>query len=258
MHVHAAVDDPDKAIAVIERAPPHLAEFLALSASSPFWRGEPTGLAVVAADGLLGVPALGRAAALRELRGRTPSSSASSSAPAASPTTRTSGGTSASTRGSARSSCGSATRSRASRTWSRSPRTSSRSSSTTASSRGRARSRRPPPDPHHREQVARRALRARGAGDGPRHGRGDRVPSRSSSAARSAISSRTRASSAASASSRASPRSCARQRRRPPAPDLEREPRHRRGRPRSREDDRGRAQPGAVTWLPLEVSDESA
>ena len=45
MHIHTAVDDPDKAIAVDERArSPHIAEFLALSASSPFWRGEPTGL----------------------------------------------------------------------------------------------------------------------------------------------------------------------------------------------------------------------
>jgi glutamate---cysteine ligase / carboxylate-amine ligase len=44
MHVHAAVDDPDKAIQVINGLLVHLPEFLALSASSPFWRGEPTGL----------------------------------------------------------------------------------------------------------------------------------------------------------------------------------------------------------------------
>jgi len=44
MHVHAAVDSPDKAIAVQNGLGAHLAELLALSASSPFWRGEPTGL----------------------------------------------------------------------------------------------------------------------------------------------------------------------------------------------------------------------
>jgi gamma-glutamyl:cysteine ligase YbdK (ATP-grasp superfamily) len=37
----------------------HLASLLALSASSPFWRGEPTGPGVVAADGVRRVPALG-------------------------------------------------------------------------------------------------------------------------------------------------------------------------------------------------------
>ena len=45
MHVHVAVDDPDKAIQVVNGFLPHLAPLLALSASSPFWRGEPTGLA---------------------------------------------------------------------------------------------------------------------------------------------------------------------------------------------------------------------
>jgi carboxylate-amine ligase len=45
MHVHVAVDDPHKAIQVSNGLILHLPEFLALSASSPFWRGEPTGLA---------------------------------------------------------------------------------------------------------------------------------------------------------------------------------------------------------------------
>jgi carboxylate-amine ligase len=45
MHVHVAVDDPDKAIQVVNGLLPQLAPLLALSASSPFWRGEPTGLA---------------------------------------------------------------------------------------------------------------------------------------------------------------------------------------------------------------------
>ena len=45
MHVHVAVDDPEKAIQVVNGLLPHLGPLLALSASSPFWRGEPTGLA---------------------------------------------------------------------------------------------------------------------------------------------------------------------------------------------------------------------
>jgi carboxylate-amine ligase len=44
MHVHVAVDDPEKAIQVVNGLIAHLAELVALSASSPFWRGEPTGL----------------------------------------------------------------------------------------------------------------------------------------------------------------------------------------------------------------------
>jgi carboxylate-amine ligase len=43
-HVHVAVDDPEKAIHVMSALLVHLADLLALSASSPFWRGEPTGL----------------------------------------------------------------------------------------------------------------------------------------------------------------------------------------------------------------------
>jgi carboxylate-amine ligase len=43
-HIHVAVDDADKAVHVISALLVHLNELLALSASSPFWRGEPTGL----------------------------------------------------------------------------------------------------------------------------------------------------------------------------------------------------------------------
>src|SRR5947207_10442011 len=45
MHVHVAVDDPEKAIQVVNGLLGHLPHLLAMSASSPFWRGEPTGLA---------------------------------------------------------------------------------------------------------------------------------------------------------------------------------------------------------------------
>jgi len=44
LHVHVAVDGPEKAIHVVNALIGHLAELVALSASSPFWRGEPTGL----------------------------------------------------------------------------------------------------------------------------------------------------------------------------------------------------------------------
>jgi carboxylate-amine ligase len=45
MHVHVAVDGAEKAIQVVNGLLNHLSQLLALSASSPFWRGEPTGLA---------------------------------------------------------------------------------------------------------------------------------------------------------------------------------------------------------------------
>jgi carboxylate-amine ligase len=44
LHIHVAVDDAEKAIKVVNGLLAHLAELLALSASSPFWRGAPTGL----------------------------------------------------------------------------------------------------------------------------------------------------------------------------------------------------------------------
>jgi carboxylate-amine ligase len=44
LHIHVAVDDPEKAIQVVNGLLAELPLLLALSASSPFWRGEPTGL----------------------------------------------------------------------------------------------------------------------------------------------------------------------------------------------------------------------
>ncbi len=44
MHVHVAVDDAEKAIQVVNGLLVHVPMLLALSANSPFWRGEPTGL----------------------------------------------------------------------------------------------------------------------------------------------------------------------------------------------------------------------
>jgi carboxylate-amine ligase len=45
LHIHVAVDGADKAIAVMGALVGNLAELVALSASSAFWRGAPTGLA---------------------------------------------------------------------------------------------------------------------------------------------------------------------------------------------------------------------
>jgi carboxylate-amine ligase len=44
LHIHVAVDDPEKAIQVVNGLLVHLPQLLALSGSSPFWRGEATGL----------------------------------------------------------------------------------------------------------------------------------------------------------------------------------------------------------------------
>src|SRR5918911_155618 len=44
LHIHVAVDGPEKAIQVLNGLLVQLGPLLALSASSPFWRGEPTGL----------------------------------------------------------------------------------------------------------------------------------------------------------------------------------------------------------------------
>ncbi len=44
MHVHIGIDDPDKAIHVANGMRVHVPVLLALSANSPFWRGDRTGL----------------------------------------------------------------------------------------------------------------------------------------------------------------------------------------------------------------------
>jgi glutamate---cysteine ligase / carboxylate-amine ligase len=45
LHIHVAVDGPEKAIKVMNALLVHLSDLLALSANSPFWRGDATGLA---------------------------------------------------------------------------------------------------------------------------------------------------------------------------------------------------------------------
>jgi carboxylate-amine ligase len=45
MHIHVAVESPDEGVAVIDRVRSWLPVVLALSASSPYWQGEDTGMA---------------------------------------------------------------------------------------------------------------------------------------------------------------------------------------------------------------------
>jgi carboxylate-amine ligase len=45
MHVHVGIDDPDKAIHVANGMRVHMPVLLGLSANSPFWRGDATGMA---------------------------------------------------------------------------------------------------------------------------------------------------------------------------------------------------------------------
>jgi carboxylate-amine ligase len=47
LHIHVGVPDPERAIALLNRLRLHLPLFLALSASSPFWRGRNSGLASI-------------------------------------------------------------------------------------------------------------------------------------------------------------------------------------------------------------------
>jgi carboxylate-amine ligase len=44
MHVHVGIDDPDKAVYVANGMRVHIPLLLALSANSPFWRADPTGM----------------------------------------------------------------------------------------------------------------------------------------------------------------------------------------------------------------------
>ena len=103
LHVHVAVDDADKAVAIMGALTGHLSELVALTANSPFWRGLPTGLHSSRQSDLRGVPALRAAALLRQLRRVRRRRRPGSRRPGASPSTRTSGGTSGRTRASGRS-----------------------------------------------------------------------------------------------------------------------------------------------------------
>ena len=72
IHVHVGLDDPDKAIHVTNGMRVHVPLLLALSANSPFWRGQPDRPPVHPHADLPRLPARGHPAALRGLRGLEP------------------------------------------------------------------------------------------------------------------------------------------------------------------------------------------
>ena len=116
LHVHVGIDDADKAIHVANGMRVHVPLLLALSANSPFWRGQATGLASTRMPIFRQFPRVGMPPAYARLEGLRASASASWSRPRRSRTTRTSGTTSARTRTSARSRCARWTGRRASST----------------------------------------------------------------------------------------------------------------------------------------------
>jgi hypothetical protein len=66
MHMHVVLDDPEKAIRVVNGRLGHLAQLLALSRARGSARRADASPRVVEADGLRRVPALGTAAAFPE------------------------------------------------------------------------------------------------------------------------------------------------------------------------------------------------
>lgn len=59
LHVHVGVDSGDKAVMICDRILRHLPTLLALSCSSPFWEGEPTGLQSYRSKVMAGLPTAG-------------------------------------------------------------------------------------------------------------------------------------------------------------------------------------------------------
>jgi carboxylate-amine ligase len=66
LHVHVGVPDPDAAIRVMNALRPHLCELVALSANSPLWRGEATGLAACRPGIFAGFPRSGHPPVFRD------------------------------------------------------------------------------------------------------------------------------------------------------------------------------------------------
>jgi carboxylate-amine ligase len=59
VHVHVGIRSPDKAIPIVNALTSYVPHFLALSASSPFWRGDDTGLASSRSKIFEGLPTAG-------------------------------------------------------------------------------------------------------------------------------------------------------------------------------------------------------
>ena len=260
LHIHVAVDDAEKAVKVVNGLLAHLSSLLALSASSPFWRGEPTGLAssrqmVFAAFPRSGPPPRFRDYAdYAEVVGQLEKTGCIADYThiwwdirlhprfgtveirVCDAVTRVEDAVALAAF------CQALVKLYCERyaVGRRDPLV--------------------PPDPDHREQVARRPLRARGAGDGPRARDAQPRAGRAARAADAEGDRATRARARLRPRARGHPRDPrAGQRLRPPAPDLEREPRHRRGRPRDRGRDRGGGRSGlTAASVVLSVADGDA
>ena len=72
IHVHVGIDDPDKAIYVANGMRVHVPLLLALSANSPFWRADATGLPSTRTPIFRAFPRVGIPPALRGLGGLQP------------------------------------------------------------------------------------------------------------------------------------------------------------------------------------------
>ena len=103
LHVHVGMDDADKAIHVANGMRVHVPLLLALSANSPFWRGQATGLASTRMPIFRQFPRVGMPPAYRDWKDFDERIGSMVEAEDRSRTTPTSGTTSARTRTSARS-----------------------------------------------------------------------------------------------------------------------------------------------------------
>ncbi len=65
LHVHVGVDSGDKAVMICDRIMQHLPTFLALSASSPYWQGQDTGLCSYRSKLMEGLPTAGLPSLMR-------------------------------------------------------------------------------------------------------------------------------------------------------------------------------------------------
>jgi carboxylate-amine ligase len=65
LHVHVGVDSGDKAVMICERIMRHVPTLLALSVSSPFWEGRPTGLQSNRSKVMEGLPTAGLPTVMR-------------------------------------------------------------------------------------------------------------------------------------------------------------------------------------------------
>src|SRR5436305_14009473 len=59
VHVHVGVRSPEKAIPIVNALTQYVPHFLALSASSPFWKGSDTGLASARSKAFESMPTAG-------------------------------------------------------------------------------------------------------------------------------------------------------------------------------------------------------